>query len=107
VLNALGIKESARASAMVAVVAATGQLLVVIVVAASLGPEGIVRSFQALGHGPRLTPLVLITGHAAAFLAFSGLDSIAQLSPAMREPGRVVGNRAVPMVVSTMAVSSP
>src|SRR5205085_9255236 len=39
--------------------------------------------------------------------AFSGLESIAQLSPAMREPRRVVANRAMAMVVATMAVTSP
>jgi amino acid transporter len=107
VLNALGIKESARASASVAVLAAVGQLVVVLAVAVSLGPAGIVHSFQALGHGPRLTPGVVITGYAAAFLAFSGLESIAQLSPAMREPRRAVAYRAMAMVVVTMAVTSP
>jgi amino acid transporter len=106
-LNALGIKESARASAAVAVVAAAGQLLVVLAVVVSLGPAGIVHTFQAITHGPRLTPLVLITGYAAAFLAFSGLESIAQLSPAMREPRRVVAYRAMAIVVATMAVTSP
>src|SRR5205807_8718960 len=71
VLNALGIKESARASASVAVLAAAGQLLVVLAVATSLGPAGVVHSFQVLAHGPRLTPALIITGYAAAFLAFS------------------------------------
>jgi amino acid transporter len=107
VLNAVGIKESARASASVAILAATGQLLVVLAVAVSLGPAGIAHSFQALAHGPRLTPGVVITGYAAAFLAFSGLESIAQLSPAMREPRREVARRAMAMVVATMAVTSP
>jgi hypothetical protein len=49
----------------------------------------------------------VITGYAAAFLAFSGLESIAQLSPAMREPRRAVAYRAMAMVVVTMAVTSP
>ena len=106
-LNALGIRESARASATVAVVAGAGQLLVVLATAVSLGPAGIVNSFRALGHGPPLTPLMLITGYAAAFLAFSGLETIAQLAPAMREVRRVVASRAMMAVVATMAITSP
>jgi hypothetical protein len=72
-----------------------------------LGPHGIVESFKAVTHGPPLTPLFLITGYGAAFLAFSGLESIAQLAPAMREPRRVVANRAMSGVVLTMTVTSP
>jgi amino acid transporter len=107
VLNALGIKESARASATIAVLAGTGQILVVGATAVSLGPAGIVRSFAALTHGPPLTPVMLITGYAASFLAFSGLETIAQLAPAMREVRRIVASRAMMAVVVTMVVTSP
>ena len=107
VLNALGIKESARTTALFATFAAAGQLLVVAVTALYLGPAGIVESFHAVTRGPALTPLFLITGYGAAFLAFSGLESIAQLAPAMREPRRSVSNRAMGAVVLTMAVTSP
>ena len=107
VLNAVGIKESARASLLFASAAALGQLLVVTAVAVHLGLAGIVQSFQALGHGPKLTPLVVVTGYAAAFLAFSGLESIAQLAPAMREPRRHIAYRAMSLVILTMVVTSP
>ena len=65
------------------------------------------HSFTAITHGPPLTPLLLITGYGAAFLAFSGLESIAQLAPAMREPRRTVAYRAMGAVVLTMAITSP
>ncbi len=107
VLNALGIKESARTTAVFATVAAAGQLGVVVLTAVYLGPTGIVNSFRAVTQGPPLTPLFLITGYGAAFLAFSGLESIAQLPPAMREPRRVIANRAMLAVVVTMAITSP
>jgi amino acid transporter len=106
-LNAMGIKESARASATIAVIAGAGQVIVVLATGVSLGPAGIVRSFAALTHGPPLTPLMLITGYAAAFLAFSGLETIAQLAPAMREVRRIVATRAMMAVVATMAITSP
>jgi amino acid transporter len=106
-LNVLGIKESARTTAIFATLAAIGQLAVVLATAVYLGPAGVIQSFSAVTQGPVLTPIVLITGYGAAFLAFSGLESIAQLAPAMREPRRVVATRAMAGVVLTMAITSP
>jgi len=106
-LNAIGIKESARATAIVACIAGAGQLLVLIAVGVTLGSAGILHSFSALTSGPALPLTVMITGYAAAFLAFSGLESIAQLAPAMREPRRQTAYRAMGAVVLTMAITSP
>ncbi len=106
-LNALGIKESARVSAAFVVLAALGQLLVVLFTAISLGPSGIAASVRAVGHGTPLTPLVVLTGYGAAFLAFSGLETIAQLAPSMREPRRRIAGQAMVAVALTMTVTSP
>src|SRR6202165_3925525 len=106
-LNLLGIKESARTTAIFVCLAGGGQLAVVVATAVYLGPAGILHSFSAVTQGPQLTPLLLLTGYGAAFLAFSGLESIAQLAPAMREPRRIVSNRAMVAVVLTMAITSP
>ncbi|HEX6548502.1 MAG TPA: APC family permease [Candidatus Dormibacteraeota bacterium] len=107
VLNVIGIKESAVVSATVATLAGIGQLLVVGFTAVHLGPGGIVDSIRAVGHGPALTPITLIVGYSAAFLAFSGLESIAQVSPAMREPRNRTAYRAMALVIATMAITSP
>jgi len=107
ILNWLGIRESARVSLIFAVAAGAGQLLVLVAVMIAIGPAGFVRAIQQLGHGPALTAPLLITGYAAAFLAFSGLESIAQVAPAMREPRRVVAGRAMFAVVASMAITSP
>jgi amino acid transporter len=107
ILNLLGIKESARTTAIFVCLAAAGQLAVVVATAIYLGPAGVLHSFTAITNGPPLTPLILITGYGAAFLAFSGLESIAQLAPAMREPRRTVAYRAMGAVVLTMAITSP
>jgi amino acid transporter len=107
-LNVIGIRESARVSFIAAAVAAAGQLLVVIVVAIHLGPAGVVHSLSAAGQGrPPLTPLVVITGFGAAFLAFSGLESVAQIAPAMRSPRRTTAYRTMAIVILTMTVTSP
>ena len=107
VLNILGIRESARTTAIFVVLAGVGQVAVVLATAVYLGPAGIVHSFSYLTDWRGLTPVVMLTGYGAAFLAFSGLESIAQLAPAMREPRRIVSSRAMIAVVVTMAVTSP
>jgi amino acid transporter len=107
-LNIYGIRESAMVSFIAATAAAATQLLVVIVVAVHLGPVGVVHSFSAAGQGPPvLAPLVVITGFGAAFLAFSGLESVAQIAPAMRSPRRVTAYRTMGLVILTMTLTSP
>ena len=107
ILNLLGIRESARTTAIFACLAGGGQLLVVFATAIYLGPAGVLHSFSAITQGPPLNPIVLLTGYGAAFLAFSGLESVAQLAPAMREPRKKVAFRAMTAVVVTMAITSP
>jgi amino acid transporter len=107
ILNLLGIKESARTTAIFACLAGAGQVIVVLATAIYLGPAGVLHSFSSITHGPPLTPILLLTGYGAAFLAFSGLESVAQLAPAMREPRKKVAFRAMTAVVVTMAITSP
>jgi amino acid transporter len=106
-LNLMGVRTSAQATAIFATVAAAGQLAVVIGVAVHLGPSGFLNSFSRMLAGPRLSPLGVLTGYSGAFLAFSGLESIAQLAPAMAEPRKRVAPLAMGLVVMTVAVTSP
>lgn len=107
-LNIYGIRESASVSFVAAAAAAAAQLVVVIAVAVQLGPSGVVHSFSAVTQGPPpLTPLTIITGFGAAFLAFSGLESVAQIAPAMRTPRRITAYRTMALVILTMTVTSP
>jgi amino acid transporter len=107
-LNVYGIRESATVSFVAATAAAAAQLAVVFVVAVHLGPTGILHSFSAVTQGPPpLTPLTVLTGFGAAFLAFSGLESVAQIAPAMRSPRRVTAYRTMALVILTMTITSP
>ncbi|HET7466395.1 MAG TPA: APC family permease [Candidatus Dormibacteraeota bacterium] len=107
-LNFMGIRESATASFIAALLAAAGQLLVVVLVAVQLGMPGIIHSFQLVGQGPPpLTPMTYIFGFGAAFLAFSGLESVAQIAPAMRSPRRVTAYRTMGLVIVLMLITSP
>ncbi len=107
-LNVMGIRESAIVSFVAAGLALLGQVLVVVLVAIHLGPLGIVHSIQSVGDGqPQLTPLTIVFGFGAAFLAFSGLESVAQIAPAMRTPRRKTAFRTMLLVIVAMVVTSP
>src|SRR5205807_6059171 len=55
----------------------------------------------------RLTVVSILTGFAGSFLAFSGLESISQLSPVMKTPRKRVAGIALLLVVLTIGVTSP
>jgi hypothetical protein len=63
--------------------------------------------FGEVFAGPHLAPAVVITGYAGAFLAFSGLETISQLAPAMKSPRARVAPRTMFYVVITLLVTSP
>ena len=107
ILNVIGIRESARVSALFAVLAFAGQMSVIAAVLVLAGPAAFADSIHRLQTGVPLTPLVVITGYGAAFLAFSGLESVAQISPAMREPRRRISSRTMALVVLTIGITSP
>jgi amino acid transporter len=106
-LNLAGIKASAEVNAVFASLAALSQLLVVLAVIISVGPGQLVADLPRVLHGPHLTPVRLLTGYAGAFLAFSGLESISQLSPAIAEPRWRVVTRTMRALVATMVLTSP
>ena len=106
-LNLVGIKASARATAVFAVLAAAGQLTVVIAVLARFGPAELWSSLPRMFSGPPLTPVTVLTGYAGAFLAFSGLESISQLAPAIAPPRKRVVRLAMTYVVLSLLVTSP
>ncbi|HEX6121904.1 MAG TPA: APC family permease, partial [Ktedonobacterales bacterium] len=63
--------------------------------------------FREIFSGEHLGPTTLLTGFAGAFLAFSGLETISQLSPVMRTPRKRTVNAALTLVVITVAITSP
>jgi len=106
-LNLLGVSESAKVNSTFATVAALSQLAVVLSVIVGVGPARLIADLPRVLNGPRLTPLLVLTGYAGAFLAFSGLESISQLSPVMAEPRRQTTRLAMRLVVLSMVVTSP
>jgi amino acid transporter len=106
-LNWVGIKESATVTATVATLGFVSQVAVLVAVVIAVGPAHLLATVPMVLHGPRLTPVTVLFGYAGAFLAFSGLESISQLSPAMAEPRARVARLAMGAVVVTIGLTSP
>jgi amino acid transporter len=105
-LNLMGISADAKVTAVIATAALLSQLAVVAAVIAHAGPGAAFGAVPKIFQG-HLTGLNVLTGYAGAFLAFSGLESISQLSPAMASPRRRVAPRTMVLVVVTVALTSP
>ncbi|HET7004396.1 MAG TPA: APC family permease [Candidatus Binatia bacterium] len=107
VLNVIGIRESATAALLMAVTAFVVDLLVIAFSVADLSPSQWRRAMTSLSPGAEMPTKSLLVGFSAAWLAFSGLESISQLSPTMRLPLRKTTRWAMFAVIGTMLVSAP
>jgi len=107
VLNFMGISADAKVTAVVAVIAVVSQLAVIIAVLVHVGIVGALGAIPKVVSGPKISGVGVLTGYAGAFLAFSGLESISQLAPAMAQPNRRTAPRAMLLVVITVAITSP
>ncbi len=105
-LNLYGVSADAKVTAVIAAVALVSQLAVVIAVVVHAGVGDAVGAIPRVFAHP-IGGVGLLTGYAGAFLAFSGLESISQLSPAMAEPRRRVAPRTMVLVIVTVALTSP
>lgn len=106
-LNWWGISESAIVSAVGAVIAFLSDIAILIEVFTHESLQTILHTIPEMFSGKPLTGLTLLTGFAGAFLAFSGLESISQLSPVMKTPRKRTGRLALLLVVLTIGITSP
>jgi len=107
VLNWWGIRESAMVSLYIAIAAFIADIVVIVAVFTTVPFGEILHLFTIIFRGTNLTPVSLLTGFAGAFLAFSGLESISQLSPVMRLPRSRTVTVALSIVVITVGFTSP
>ncbi|HEY7122806.1 MAG TPA: APC family permease [Ktedonobacterales bacterium] len=107
VLNWWGVSESATVSAVGALVAFFSDIAILIVVFASVPLPELLHLIPQMFEGQHLTGWALLTGFSGAFLAFSGLESISQLSPVMKTPRKRTGRLALLLVVLTIGITSP
>lgn len=105
-LNLWGIKESATVSAVIAMAALISDIFILLVVFLNVPMPTIVKVFEKIFSG-QLGGITLLVGFSGAFLAFSGLESISQLSPVMALPRRKTVTRALALVALTVGITSP
>lgn len=105
-LNVVGIKESATVSLALAGAALLVDLVVIGATVASM-PAGVLAEVaaQAWSLGS-MAPTTLLVGYSGAWLAFSGLESISQLSPAMRDVNETP-RRGMIAVVASVLITAP
>lgn len=106
-LNWWGISESAAVSAVGAVIAFLSDIAILIEVFTHESWQTILNTIPEMFSGKPLTGVTLLTGFAGAFLAFSGLESISQLSPVMKTPRKRTSRLALLLVVLTIGITSP
>ena len=106
-LNIIGIRESATVSLIMAGAAFFIDLVVIGVAFAGMTSWQWQAVLTHLGTGKGISLYELLVGFGAAWLAFSGLESISQLSPAMRLPLRRTTRFAMAAVMISMVITSP
>src|SRR6266487_3132013 len=106
-LNWVGISESAKVSLVGALIAFVSDLAIIWTVFTHIPITEMPSLFARMFAHEALTPASILVGFAGAFLAFSGLESISQLSPSMRIPRKKTISLALLFVVVTIGVTSP
>jgi amino acid transporter len=106
-LNIVGIRESATVALVMAVAALTVDIIVIGLSFWQFSPAQMWQAMQSFAPGQTLSFRELLVGFGAAWLAFSGLESISQLSPNMRFPLRRTAKWAMMGVIITTVITSP
>lgn len=107
VLNWIGISESAKVSLVGALIAFVSDLAVIWTVFTHIPVSEFPFLFARMFAHASLTPTSILVGFAGSFLAFSGLESISQLSPSMKTPRKKIISLALLLVVITIGATSP
>lgn len=106
-INIVGIRESAMLSLTMALAALVVDFIVIGATLIFIGPpewEMITRHLRMSGELPLYS---LLVGFSGAWLAFSGLESISQLSPAMRPPLTATASRGMLLVIISVLLTAP
>ncbi len=107
IVNIIGIRESATLSLYMAVIALTVNFVVIVVTALHFRPEQWTLLVDQAKQVRNLDLRSGLAGFAGAWLAFSGIESISQLSPAMRLPIKGTATKAIIAVIFTVMLISP
>src|SRR5215813_3561616 len=101
-LNIIGIRESATVALVMALAAFVINLVVIGAAFSTMSAEQWQTVVNHLSLGKEVSSYELLVGFGAAWLAFSGLERISPLSPAMRLPLRRTTRFALTAVIITI-----
>src|SRR5438270_8264753 len=107
ILNWVGISESAKVSFVGAVIAFISDIAILFTIFTHLSFAQFLALIPHMFANHRLTVTTILIGFANSFLAFSGLESISQLSPVMKHPHKKIAGQALLFVVLTIGLTSP
>src|SRR5437868_12421965 len=107
ILNWVGVSESAKVSLVGAVIAFASDVAILVTVFTHMSFSSFLSLFPRMFAHEKLTGVSILIGFAGSFLAFSGLESISQLSPVMKTPRKKVAGMALLLVVLTIGITSP
>lgn len=107
ILNWVGISESAKVSLVGALIAFFSDIAILVTVFTHISLVDFLALIPKMFAGHTLSFGSFMAGFAGSFLAFSGLESISQLSPVMKHPHKKIAGRAMLLVIITIAVTSP
>ena len=106
-LNLIGIRESATVALIMACASFFVNLVVIGAAFYAMDESQWQTVISKLGTGKGISGYELLVGFSSAWLAFSGLESISQLSPTMRLPLRRTTRYAMAAVIVTMVMTAP
>src|SRR5438876_8081625 len=106
-LHWFGVSESAKVSLAGALIAFLSDIALLVTVFLHISLSQFLALFPSMFAHQKLTLPALLVGFAGSFLAFSGLESISQLSPVMKTPRKKVAGIALLLVVFTIGLTSP
>ena len=106
-LQWVGVRELARLALIFGLALLVVEGTLVVVVVSALDAAAWADLFGNIRHLASLPWTESASGFAAAWLAYSGLESLGQLAPAVREPRRRVIRVAATLVVVSMLATVP
>jgi amino acid transporter len=106
-LNYVGVRESAILTAFLAVASFLVNVIVVVVVSVQLDGNQWHAVLAQFKSAAALPPWPLLVGFSGSWLAYSGLESISQIAPALQPPREKTALRAMILVMAAILLISP
>lgn len=103
----VGVRSIARLIAIAALAAVAVDVVLITSVALHLSPAEWVDLFDNVLHPLRLGWADAATGFTGAWLAYSGLETLGQLAPSVREPRRRTIRIATALVIGSVLLTVP